>query len=566
MHASQENHSSKAPMSTALSLPKDIKRGGFSLGHLSLSKVSIKNPAGDFLIKDLNLSVLPGEPLAIIGDEGAGKSMLLKAIAGNLPSGFKSEGDIRSGNIGYLPQMLDPAWHGTDCFEFFSLKTPKDEFDSGAWNDFQQIASILARLNLDADEMLLKGRVMGTLSGGEQTRIRIAKLLFEGKTTLLLDEPTNHLDLASIVWLENYIKTSGDPIIVVSHDETFLKNAVSNVLYVQKSKHGKAPLHRLTGNGYEGFLEAFEREVDESASAQDAFRREQRKQKQELNEARITAEARARNAKPQNAAEKASANRGFAKATQARSAIEARVSKEVAPERILADESIRISIPQGCVIPQGKVVLDIKIPELFAGEKLLGRNISLSVSGPEKLVIIGENGSGKSTLLHSIFEHLLTQKDKGIRPGFLPQNYFKEIKDTEATPLEYLSKIEADEQKIRSLLASLNLFDSDLTRPMKSLSGGQVGKTLLAALILKNSNVLLMDEPTNNLYPLSNRELRKFVKAFPGAVIAVSHDRAFVGEVGSRVLEMGGSGGERGLTSPSPTTQALLNSAGQPLT
>ena len=498
--------------------------------------LTIFKPDGGVLIKDLHLSLKPGAILGIIGDEGVGKSILLKTFIGQLPEGFKTTGEIRRSTVGYLPQILSPDWNAVNNFEFFFKHTPGDSFEPGAWNHYNNVVSAVLQIGLNPVEMFDSERTIETLSGGELTRLRLAKLIFEGATTLLLDEPTNHLDLYSIIWLEKFLKNRGDPSAVVSHDESFLKEVATDILYLQRGKRGE-PLYRLNGNGYQAFLDQFADEVEKTNQLADNFNQTQRHLKIRLNEERISAEATARKQQPQNAAEKARQMRGFSKITKRRAGLEKRVEAEEAPQRVLADERIRLSVPPGCGILPGKLVCDICFSNLIIADKVLAKNIRLTVSGPEKIVIIGSNGSGKSTFLGKLKEEMELNTKSNFKIGYLPQNYFSLVEDPNQNTLQFLESIELEESRKRSVLAALNLDHDTLERSLLSLSGGQLGKVLLASLILKECNVLLLDEPTNNLYPLSTRELRRFISIFPGAVVAISHDRSFVTEVATRIIE-----------------------------
>lgn len=186
------------------------------------------------------------------------------------------------------------------------------------------------------------------------------------------------------------------------------------------------------------------------------------------------------------------------------------------------------------------MVLNFKIDELRVGDKNLSQNIDLKVVGPEKICIIGKNGAGKTSLLKKIYEDF--QKSK-LKIGYMPQNYFEHIKDSE-TPISYLAKQDSKNEKTRvsNLLGSLNFAREEMERSLKSLSGGQKAKVFFAKMNMDGAEVLILDEPTRNLSPLSQPEIIASLKAYNGAIIAVSHDRDFIEEVFDKVYVLDSSG------------------------
>ena len=178
----------------------------------------------------------------------------------------------------------------------------------------------------------------------------------------------------------------------------------------------------------------------------------------------------------------------------------------------------------------GKTVLDLRIPELRAGEKLLAQNVELFVRGSERIGILGRNGTGKTTLLRQIAHKLLSRHD--LQAGYMPQDY-EESLPLEETPVAYLapSGSREEETRARTFLGSIRFAQEEMFHPIRDLSGGQKAKLLLTKFMLDKTDVLILDEPTRNFSPLSGPQVRRVLSSFPGVIISVSHDRKYLSEV-----------------------------------
>ncbi|MBQ2582593.1 MAG: ABC-F family ATP-binding cassette domain-containing protein, partial [Erysipelotrichaceae bacterium] len=185
-------------------------------------------------------------------------------------------------------------------------------------------------------------------------------------------------------------------------------------------------------------------------------------------------------------------------------------------------------------INPNKVILDLYLPELKAGDRIVAKEISLKVLGKDKICIIGENGTGKTTLMRRIHEALQERED--LKVGYMPQNY-DEMMDMSQTPLSFLwdGKIAEERSRVQSCLGALKFTTEEMEHRIGDLSEGQKCKILLLKLILDRCDVLLLDEPTRNLSPLSNPRIRSILKEYKGTIIAVSHDRKFIEEVADRI-------------------------------
>ena len=192
-------------------------------------------------------------------------------------------------------------------------------------------------------------------------------------------------------------------------------------------------------------------------------------------------------------------------------------------------------------VPNGKGVLDLNLEKLSAGERRLASDLHLQIRGSEKVLITGSNGTGKTTLLRLIEEKL--QEDSRFQTAMMPQHY-EEGLDFSMTPVEYLNTDGSKEQKtsIRASLIAMKFSRDELDHPIRSLSGGQKAKVLLLKLMMAHPDVLLMDEPTRNLSPLSAPVMRDMIRSFPGAVICVTHDRLLINDWPGRVLRLSDEG------------------------
>ena len=279
------------------------------------------------------------------------------------------------------------------------------------WNRYTEVASIFDKSNINLDTFFEDDKILANLSHGELKKLEIVKLILNAPSVILLDEPTNHLDLSTILWLEKYKKNFDGTTIIVSHDEQFLENVSTNILFLQRGKTLK-PIYRYSGNGYKEFLKEFVDEVSHSKDEIEAFKKEQKKQKRELAEFTEKFAEKSKKAKPQNAAEKGRVNRGEKKAlqqiTQKKQDL---LNDKDKPEAVELNESIRILVPNECKVSNRKVMLQFETPLLKIKDRVISKNIKLHIQGPEKVVIIGDNGKGKSTLLNEILTYLKNLND-----------------------------------------------------------------------------------------------------------------------------------------------------------
>ena len=486
------------------------------------------------LFSDLSFSVSGTDRLAVIGEEGDGKSTLLQLIARwpDVPTWCAAEGQISAAGerIGYLPQESDlPEISVYD----FCAQSPA--FTQAGW---EELAAACAVTRLDPEIPYLATPV-ASLSGGERVKLRLTLLLLAGPTLLLLDEPTNDLDTEALEALEAFLTTCALPIVYVSHDETLLRATATRILHLESLRGRVTPRWTLANIPYEAYV---------TQRADSFHRQEQQAQMERREKAARDARLQRIEEKVAHAQETVSRRdphgaRLLKKKMKAVKSLEHRFARadEEMTERPWAEQAIDASWMEGITLPEGKVVLDLALPELRAGERLLARDVRLHIRGPEKVLIVGANGSGKTTLLRRIAEELLPRADLSV--GYMPQNYLDTL-PPEATPVEALHTDGSKEQltAIRTGLGAFRFTRDEMSHPIRLLSGGQKAKLFLLRMILEKRNVLLLDEPSRNLSPLSAPIMRGMIADFPGCVICVTHDRELIARCPGRVMRLSPEG------------------------
>lgn len=484
------------------------------------------------LLDNFSLTINPGDKAAIIGEEGNGKSTLLKLIYDEtmVEDYIEYSGEIIRNNlqIGYLAQELSDREKELGVYEFmcemplFYEVTPKE-------------LSEVARVLQIPVETFYEEQKMGHLSGGEKIKVQLARIILNKPDILLLDEPSNDLDIATIHWLEKFIRENELPILYISHDEVLLENTANMIVHLEQIKRkmdSRATVIKSTYRDYVNHRAAGLVKQEQQARKE---RSEYQKQQEKFRQIQHKVEHRQNVISRQDPA----GGRLLKKSMHRIKAYEARFEKEYEnmteiPE---TEDAIFIKFGEKASIPAGKVVLEYKLPRLMVGERVLAENVGLNVRGPEKVCIIGKNGCGKTTLLRKIAEEMLERKD--IKVSYMPQNY-EELLDMEQTPVDFLCEVgDKDEvSKVRTYLGSMKYTADEMGHKIRDLSGGQKAKLLLLKMSMSGSNVLILDEPTRNFSPLSNPVIRNMLKNFGGAILTVSHDRKYIEEVATKVYEL----------------------------
>ena len=493
---------------------------------IEIKDLSISTINGRNLLKNINFTLNDGDKMAIIGEEGNGKTTLIKTIYNRnlVKDSFIVDGQVNyNGSIGYLEQMINSSWNNYSPIDYFLQDYPDSEPDYEIYNEFGAITKIIKNLGLK-DDFLETNQSIGTLSGGEKVKLQLAKILYKSPDIILLDEPTNDLDIQTLELLEKIIKNYKGPVIYVSHDETLLENTANCILHIEQIKKKtecRCTFARLPYKEYVSQRIAKLEKQDQMATSEQAQRAEQ---------VRVTKEIKSKIQ---------SANPGRTNSMRAVLAREARWEKQGVTEHTDTEDSIKVQFSEKTIMPKSKVVLDFSLPVLSVNDKILARDINLKVIGPQKIVIIGSNGTGKSTLIKDIYNYYVTEQPSGIKMSYMPQNY-EDFFVANETPVDFLSK-DADKTEIefmRMVLGRLKFTPEEMVMPINSLSGGQKAKIYLTKLMTDGSNVLLLDEPTRNLSPLSNPAIRGLLNNFGGAIISVSHDRKFIKEVCNEIYEL----------------------------
>ena len=389
-------------------------------------------------------------------------------------------------------------------------------------------------------ELFWDGRPMSTLSGGERVKLRLALLLLDGPDLLLLDEPSNDLDLRTLDWLEEFLLGCEVPVLYISHDERLLERTANVVVHLERLRRRTLPRCTVARVGYERYVEEraarFARQERNAAQERRAYeakmeRYRQIRDKVDHRQATITRQD------PHG-------GRMLKKKMHAVQSLGRRFEREREDMTAMPEweEAILAAFDEGkSAFPAGKTALRLDLPELRAGERVLSRNIRLWVTGPEKIGIVGPNGAGKSTLLKLAAQELLPRTD--LRAAYMPQDY-GELLLGDRTPVEMLapSGRRDDVTRARTLLGNMKYKAEEMEHPAAGLSGGQRAKLLFLAMALNGANVLMLDEPTRNFSPLSAPNIRRVLADHPGVIVSVSHDRAYLEQVCTRVLELGPEG------------------------
>ena len=518
----------------------DNKHGKSGQYVYSMNRVSKVVPPKREILKDISLSFFPGAKIGVLGLNGAGKSTLLKIMAG-IDTDIQGEARPQAGiKIGYLAQepQLNPdkdvrgnveeglaeaidALAGLDKI-YAAYAEPDADFDALAKEQARLEDVIQAtdahnletRLNVAADALRLPpwDADVTNLSGGEQRRVALARLLLSEPDMLLLDEPTNHLDAESVGWLERFLEGFTGTVVAITHDRYFLDNAAGWILELDRGR----------GIPYEGnystWLEAKDQRLAQE-QRQEASR--QKAIKAELEWVRS-------NPKGRQAKNKARL---------------ARFDELNSQDFQTRNETNEIYIPPGPRL--GDKVIEVEGLRKVFGDRLLFDDVTFTVPKGAIVGIVGANGMGKSTLFRLLMGH--EQPDGGavtvgetVQLGYVDQS--RDDLDGSKTVWEEVSdgldiiRIGSYEVPSRSYIGRFNFKGSDQQKFVKDLSGGERNRLHLAKLLKQGANVLLLDEPTNDLDVETLRALEDAVQAFPGSAMVISHDRWFLDRIATHIL------------------------------
>ena len=478
------------------------------------------------LVSDLTMVIREGEKVAIIGEEGNGKSTLLQTLMGKQPLDFTISGRIHSdfGPYSYIPQSLPADLKTLSLHDYF--------FSSQDNLDYSRIYRFAEELQFDSDRFASQ-QLIGSLSGGEALKVQLIHELSKPFEVLFLDEPSNDLDLDTVLWLKKQIQRIKETVIFISHDEDFLSQTADTIIHLRLVKHRKEAETLVEHLDYDRYSEQrkahFARQSQQAANDQRAYDKTMEKHRR----VKQNVENALRNTKNDVA------GRLLAKKMKTVLSQEKRYEKaaQSMTQKPLEEEQIQLFFSDIQPLRASKVLVQLENETLSIGERVLAQGLQLTVRGQDKIGIIGPNGVGKSTLLAKL-QQLLSDK-REISLGFMPQDY-QETLNLDLSPVEFLSQTGHKEelQKIQSHLASLNFSYPEMHHQIRSLSGGQQGKLLLLNLVLRKPNFLLLDEPTRNFSPTSQPEIRKLFANYPGGLVTVSHDRRFLKEVCTNIYRL----------------------------
>lgn len=505
------------------------------------------------LIKDFSFVLNKKDKVGIIGEEGNGKSSLLKVIynpeeaskyleiTGNI--------SIKDEKIGYLPQMIDKEKLNLSISELLNK-----EIDYSLL-DYKKYYLYIDMFHLDEDKLLSNEIKVKSLSGGERIKLFLLIELMKEPTTLLLDEPSNDLDLSSLNLLEELIKNIDMPVMFISHDESLLSKCANKIIHIESLKSKSEPRVTFKSLNYDDYftsredfldknIQEYKKDKENFEKKMDKFNKVYQSVNYALNTVSRSQPGVAKNLKDKMHSVKSMEKR-YAKEKETltqKYEVEEGINLKFDNLNILDVKGNSSNSKTNCLIDSSKVVLDLNIEQLKINNEitLVDKPISLYIKGSKKIAIIGENGVGKSTLLKLIYKELVSKSSFNV--GYMSQNYEDELLNY-MSPLDYLAKevgasTKEELTKIQTYLGSLKFTYEEMNRSIFSLSGGQKAKIFFTKLILKKVNVMLLDEPTRNISPLSNKSFIKSIKQYKGVIIAVSHDRNFIYQVFDEIYEL----------------------------
>ena len=485
------------------------------------------------LVSDLSLTVNTSDKIAIIGEEGNGKSTLLKLLMNDaLVSDYVSyTGEIQKSynRYAYLPQTLPENERRLSLNDYFFGDLDVDL-------DYSKLYRFAQELHFDS-ERFTSQQTLATLSGGETLKVQLLKILSTNWDILFLDEPSNDLDTDTLIWLENFLQNTPQTVMFVSHDESLLGHTATKIVHLELVKKKQEARTTVQNLDYENY----------SQQRQAAFEKQTKDAKKEREEYQ---KAMAKHQRVKQSVEHvlrhthdSTAGRLLAKKMKNILSQEKRFNREATKMTELPTQADAINLQFSTItpLPSTKRVVTLKQMYLKVGERTLAKNINFELLGQEKIGIIGENGAGKSTFIKELRN--LLQKKKGITLGYMPQIYPDSLNEVDS-PIDFLTSTgEAIErEKILTHLASLQFTRNEVHHPISQLSGGQKAKLLLLKMVLDQANVLLLDEPTCNFSPTSQPQVRKLFTDYSGAIITVSHDRTFLKEVCQKIYRLNETG------------------------
>ena len=514
---------------------------------LDVQKISKTFP-GNEVLKEVSFHIEEKEKAALVGINGAGKSTLLKIIMGELPADDGQAVVARDVKVGYLAQHQDLTGDNT-IFEqlmmvkkdiltlYENMRASEARMSGLSGEDLENEMLSYSRMQEAYDRAngyayrsevvgVLKGlgfpevefsKKVGTLSGGQKTRVALGRLLLEAPDLIILDEPTNHLDMGSIIWLETYLLNYKGAVLIVSHDRYFLNRIVTKVVELD---HGRA---RTYSGNYDAYSEK-KAQIRHAEYLAYMKAQEERKHQEEVI-AKLKSFNREKSIKRAESREKM-------------------LAKMDMPDKPLGENAV-MELSFTPKIDSGKDVLTVDGLSKAFGQQVLFTDLHFEIKKGEHVALIGSNGTGKSTIL-KILNGIIRQ-DAGsytlganVHIGYYDQEMH--VLSPEKTIFEEISDAypTMNNTKIRSSLAAFLFTGEDVLKRIADLSGGEMARVSLCKLMLGDCNFIILDEPTNHLDIESREILESALNAYTGTLLYVSHDRYFINRTAHRILDLTG--------------------------
>jgi len=511
-----------------------------------------KSFLADEILSGVKLEVQHRDRVALVGRNGAGKSTLLKIIAGQMSY---DSGDIiipKDIQIGYLEQhaglnstltiwnemmtifesllaqeqllrsleqqMADPTVYENPTM-YAKVMSEYDQLqhtfkDAGGYQYESDIRSVLHGMQFYSEDY---DKPISSLSGGQRTRLALAKLLLSKPDLLILDEPTNHLDIETLSWLESYLKGYEGAILIVSHDRYFLDQVVSIVYEVSRHRVTKYPGNYSAyldekAKNYERDVKLYERQQDEKAKLEDFI-------------------------------QKNIARASTTKMAQSRRKMLERTEWMESPDGDEKSASFGFTIER----QSGNDVLSVDELTIGYNDRTISSGINLRTFREDRIALVGPNGVGKSTLLKTIVKDLSPlggslRYGTNVQIGYYDQEQAKLSSNKSVLKELWDEWPLMNEKDIRTVLGRFLFSGEDVDKAVSSLSGGEKARLALAKLMMQKANFLILDEPTNHLDLDSKEVLENALIDYPGTLLFVSHDRYFINRIATKVVELSGTG------------------------